>query len=53
MWFLSYVLPAIGQIAMDLWPLGAMITAIVWGLVEMILAGLAGGWVYREQDQAA
>ena len=48
-WFLSYVLPAIGQIAMDLWPLGAMITTILWGLVEMILAGLAGGWVYKEE----
>ena len=52
-WFLAYVLATIGQVAMDLWPLGALITALSWGLVEMIVAGLAGGWLYREQDQAA
>ena len=53
-WFLYYVMPTIGgQIALDLWPLGAAITMILWGLVEMVVAGLAGGWLYREQDQAA
>ena len=51
-WLLAYMLPTIGQIAMDLWPLGALITTVLWGLVEMIVAGLAGGWLYREQDQA-
>ena len=51
-WLLTYMLPTIGQIAMDLWPLGALITTVLWGLVEMIVAGLAGGWLYREQDQA-
>ena len=48
-----YVLPTIGQVTLDLWPLSALITAIFWGLVEMIVAELAGGWFYREQDQAA
>ena len=52
-WFLAYVLPTIGQVTLDLWPLGALITAIFWGLLEMIVAGLAGGWLYQEQDQAA
>ncbi len=51
-WFLAYALPTIGQMAMDLWPLDALITVILWGLAEMIVAGLAGGWLYREQDQA-
>ncbi|MCY4587725.1 MAG: hypothetical protein OXB98_16945 [Bryobacterales bacterium] len=51
-WLLTYMLPTIGQIAMDLWPLGALITTVLWGLVEMIVAGLAGSWLYREQDQA-
>jgi hypothetical protein len=50
-WFLAYVLPTIGQAAMDLWPLGALIGASVWGLVEMILAGLVGGWLYKEEGQ--
>ena len=48
-WLLAYALPSIGQIAMDLWPLGALLAAIAWGLVEMILAGLAGGWLYKEE----
>lgn len=50
-WLLAYALPTIGQIAMDLWPLSALITTVLWGLVEMIVAGLAGGWLYREQDR--
>ena len=48
-WLLAYALPTIGQVAMDLWPLSALLTAIGWGLVEMILAGLAGGWLYKEE----
>ena len=48
-WLLAYALPSIGQIAMDLWPLGALLAAIAWGLVEMIPAGLAGGWLYKEE----
>ncbi len=51
-WFLAYVLSIIHTAAMDLWPRGALIPATLWGLVEMIVAGLAGGWLYREQDQA-
>ena len=47
-WFLSCALPSIGQIAMDLWPLRVMLIALLWGLVEMIVAGLVGGWLYRE-----
>lgn len=51
-WFLTYALPTIGQIAMDLWPFSALITVIIWGLAEMIVAGLAGCWLYREPDEA-
>ncbi|MDE0434746.1 MAG: hypothetical protein OXH92_12155 [Bryobacterales bacterium] len=50
-WFLAYALPTIGQIAMDMWPFSALITVIIWGLAEMIVAGLVGCWLYREQDQ--
>ena len=51
-WLLTYALPTLGQISMDLWPFSALITVIIWGLVEMIVAGLAGCWLYREQDEA-
>ena len=51
-WLLTYALPTLGQISMDLWPLSALIIVIIWGLVEMIVAGLAGCWLYREQDEA-
>ena len=47
-WFLSYALPSVGQIALDLWPLRAMAIALAWGVAEMIVAGLVGGWLYRE-----
>ena len=50
-WFLVYFLSIIGDVWM--WPLQAQLAVVGWGLVEMIVAGLAGGWIYREQGQTA
>lgn len=32
---------------------GAMVTTLTWGLVELVLAGVAGAWLYQEGDAAA
>ncbi len=50
-WFLAYFLSTIG--AVWVWPPQAQLAVVGWGLVEMIVAGLAGGWIYREQGQTA
>lgn len=47
-WFLAYLYPSLADVVMQLFP--GDVTAIVvgWGLVEIILATIAGAWVYRE-----
>ena len=52
-WTLSTLLPSIGQVAIGLFPSGLIAVGLVWSLVEMILAGLVGGWLYREEAPAA
>jgi hypothetical protein len=51
-WTLAALLPSIGQVAMDLFPSGLIAFALLWALVEMIVAGLVGGWIYREEAPA-
>lgn len=52
-WTLSTLLPSIGQVAMSLFPSNLIAIGLVWSLVEMIVAGLVGGWLYREAAPAA
>jgi hypothetical protein len=47
-WIFSYALPFLGQFAMQLFPVHLMVIGLCIGLVEIVLASLAGGWVYRE-----
>ncbi|MFQ6047481.1 MAG: hypothetical protein ACE5PT_14175 [Gemmatimonadales bacterium] len=48
-WVFAYLVPMVGFTAMGVWALDAsLIIALVWGLVEFVLAGMAGGWPYRE-----
>ena len=32
----------------NLFPRGMMAVATVWGLVEVVIAGVAGAWIYTE-----
>ena len=48
LWLGSPLLSLLGYAMLDFFPRGLLVTWGVVGLVEMILAGLAGGWVYRE-----
>jgi hypothetical protein len=52
-WTLSTLLPSIGQSAMNLFPGNLIAIALVWSLAEMIVAGLVGGKLYREEAPAA
>lgn len=49
-WALAYVWPAIGDGMINLAPARLYVTAVVWQLVEMIVAALLGGAVYREGE---
>ena len=46
---LAYLYAGIGQIAIGLFPLKLQLIGLGWGLVELILASLAGGWLYKEE----
>ncbi len=47
-WFLSRLVPSVGYGAMGMFPVGLLFIAGVWGLIEVILAALVGGWLYKE-----
>ena len=47
-WGLSYLYPNLFMIIIGLFPLGMMVTVTIWGLVELVVAGIAGAWAYTE-----
>ena len=47
-WGLAYLYPNLGTMILGLFPTRLMIIATVWGLAEMLIAGLAGAWIYTE-----
>ena len=47
-WFLAYLYPSVGMAGMGLFPTNLILIGVVWGLVEMLVAALAGAWLYTE-----
>jgi hypothetical protein len=47
-WYFSRFLGAIGEMNMGMMSQKMIMTGLVWGLVEMIIATIAGAWAYRE-----
>lgn len=48
LWFGSYLISLLGYGMLGLFPGGLLVMWAVVGLIELILASLLGGWVYRE-----
>ena len=48
MWFFAYLWPGMGDAVMQLLPGGVIMIALMWGLGEVILASIAGAWLYTE-----
>lgn len=54
LWIVGYAVPTIWFLAMGLSVgAGATTLAMVWGLVELVLAGVIAGWLYREGEAPA
>jgi hypothetical protein len=52
-WIVGSVVPSIWFLAMGLtFGAGTTTLAVVWGLVEMVVAGLIAGWLYVETSEA-
>jgi hypothetical protein len=47
-WGLAYLYPNLFMIILGLFPARLMIITTVWGLVELLIAGVAGAWIYTE-----
>src|SRR5688572_33019770 len=47
-WFFAYLWPGMGDAVMQLLPGGVIMIALMWGLGEVILASIAGAWLYTE-----
>lgn len=47
-WLVAYLFPLIGWAVFDMMPWSWALLAVVWGLVETILAAMAGCAVYKE-----
>lgn len=47
-WGLGYLYPNLFFYVMNLFPRDMIILTSIWGLVEVVIAGVAGAWAYRE-----
>jgi len=47
-WFISRFLGTLAEMNMGLFPQKVLMTGLVWGLVELIIATMAGAWLYKE-----
>jgi hypothetical protein len=47
-WGLGYLFPNLFFIVMNLFPRNLIILTTAWGLVEVVIAGIAGAWAYTE-----
>jgi hypothetical protein len=49
MWFMTYALGGAFPVIAHIFPLGLSTLTLLIGLVELIVAGLAGAWLYKER----
>ena len=47
-WGLGYFYPNLFFYVMNLFPRNIIILTTIWGLAEVVIAGIAGAWVYTE-----
>jgi hypothetical protein len=52
-WFLAYVYPSVGMQMMGMFPADLTIIALLWGAAELVLASVAGAWLYHESPAGA
>lgn len=47
-WGLAYLYPNVFSIVTNMFPRGMVVIMTIWGLGELLIAGVAGAWVYKE-----
>jgi hypothetical protein len=49
-WFFGYFYSSITAVAMGMWSARLTAAVLLWGLIEVLIAALAGGYVYQEES---
>jgi hypothetical protein len=47
-WFFAYLHQSVALVLMGVFPAKVMAVGTVWGLAEIVVASIAGAWVYKE-----
>jgi hypothetical protein len=47
-WFFACFLPNVVMLNMGLFPQRIIMIGLIWGLVELVVATVAGAWLYKE-----
>ena len=47
-WFFSFFYSSVGWVLAGMFPAGVTTIGLLWGLPEIVLASIAGAWLYRE-----
>ena len=48
-WFVAYVLGMLSGTIFGMFPMRLALIAVAWGLPEVVLATVAGAWLYKEE----
>ena len=48
-WALAYLYPNVGLLPIDLFPTSLLLWSVAWGLGEIVIASVAGAWLYKEE----
>jgi hypothetical protein len=47
-WAIAYAWSSLSGMAMNVFPAKLLVISMIWGLFEVPIAALVGGWLYRE-----
>jgi hypothetical protein len=47
-WFFAYFYPSVGMGVLGFFSAGMLTLAVIWGLMELLVATVAGAWLYQE-----
>ena len=48
LWITAYLFPTIGLNLMGIFPTGIVVLSLAWTIPEVLIASLAGAWLYKE-----
>lgn len=51
-WFFAYLYPTIGFAVMGFFSTRLIVIGLIWGLAEVLIAAVAGAWLYREPEHS-